>query len=246
MLAAAGASVWIAGRRSALLDETVAELRGLAVSDEQRFGRVAVDLADASAVSAMAPKVLEGLGGLDVLINNAGIVRPGRVHELAEADFESMMGTNYFGAVWATRAFLPHFMAERRGRVVLVSSLAGLLGIYGYTGYAASKFALAGFADALRQELRPHGVSVSIVFPPDTDTPGLAEERGQQPAELRAIAGTVKPLTAETVAHALLRGAAAGRFHIIPGAGARWTHTMHRLFPWLVRAVIDRTARTAV
>jgi 3-dehydrosphinganine reductase len=245
LLSAAGASVWLVGRRAALLDAALDEVRAVALCPpEQRFGRTTLDVGDAEAVRRALPEAIDGLDGLDALISNAGIVCPGLVDELGDAAFEAMMRTNYFGGVWLVRACLPHL--SRGGRIVLVSSLAGLLGIYGYTGYAASKYALAGFAEALRQELVPRGISVSIAFPPDTDTPGLTEENLTKPRVTAAVAGAVKPLSAEHVARALLRGAAARRYQIVPGAMTRLTYRLHRYLPWLVRGVIDRSIRRAL
>ncbi len=87
-----------------------------------------------------------------------------------------------------------------------VSSVAGYLGIYGYSGYSAAKFAVMGFTEALRFELKPEGISVHIVCPPDTDTPALAFERTLRPPETDAIAGNIKPISAEKVAEAIVKG----------------------------------------
>lgn len=239
LLAASGASVWLCGRRAALLDAALDDVRAVALSPpDQRFGRIVLDVGDAAAVRAAIPEVVAGLEGLDALISNAGIIVPGAIDSLDDAAFEAMMRTNYFGGVWLVRACLPHL--SRGARIVLVSSLAGLIGIFGQTGYAASKFALTGFGDALRQELRPRGISVSIAFPPDTDTPGFAEECRVRPRESAAVSGTIKPLTAEYIARAVLRGAARRRFHITPGRMTGLTCWVQRHAPWLVRAVGDR------
>ncbi|MGH7094930.1 MAG: SDR family NAD(P)-dependent oxidoreductase, partial [Stellaceae bacterium] len=100
---------------------------------------------------------------------------------------------------------------------VLVSSGAGLVGIFGYTAYAASKFALRGLAEALRAELRPDGVGVSIVFPPDTDTPQLAAENRTKPPATRQITAQGGLWQADAVARMILRGIRRNRFAITPG-----------------------------
>jgi len=122
----------------------------------------------------------------------------------------------------------------------VVSSLAGLISIYGYTAYGASKFALTGFAEALRQEVRRDGIGVSVLYPPDVDTPQLAEENLTKPAETRAVAGNTRILAPEAVAESLLAGIARGRFRIIPGAEGRVADLAARLAPGLVRWIVDR------
>ena len=199
-----------------------------------------LDVADRAAVQVVAARALAALGGLDLLINDAGLARPGRFAELPDALFEELVAVNYLGMVWTVRAFLPALLASGRGRVLNVSSLAGLMGVYGYTAYGASKFAVTGFTEALRQELKPLGVTVSLLCPSDTDTPQLAGEEPFKPAETRAMAGKVKPMPAEVVARAGLEGMLAGKPMIIPGFDGWSTATAARLLPGVARWVMDR------
>ena len=239
ILARAGASVYISARGEDRLREAIAEIRAAARGPEQRFGYVAHDVSDPVAVEAAAARILAELGGLDVLIANAGVAHPARVLETPTDVYEKMMRINYFGTVHTTRAFLPHFFAQRGGHIAIVSSLLGFMGIYGYTAYAASKFAQVGFADALRQELIDYGVSLSILYPPDTDTPQFAEENKIKPGETKAISGEVKVMSPEEVSTCLLHGLAKGKYHIVPGAMSKFTRFMHRHAPWVVKLVID-------
>ena len=89
---------------------------------------------------------------------------------------ERTMQVNYFGSLYCVNAVLPYMTKAQKGQIVLVSSGAGLVGLYGYTPYSPSKFALRGLAESMRQELKDQGIRVSIVYPPDTDTPGWREE----------------------------------------------------------------------
>ncbi len=182
---------------------------------------------------------------IDVLVNNAGVVLPGRFLELDLGEFRRMMDVNYFGAVHMCRAILPSMVARRAGHVLNVSSLAGVIGIYGYTPYAASKFALAGFSQALRAEMWPHGVGVSVCLPPDTDTPQLAFENQYKPAETRAIAGNVKTLSADQVARAMARGIEKNQFEIYPDLGSRFSALAQGLLPGVVRWVCDDAQKKA-
>jgi 3-dehydrosphinganine reductase len=178
-----------------------------------------------------------------LIINNAGESRPGRFTELEPAEFRRHMDINFHSAVAVTRVALPHLLAARGGHVVNVGSLAGAIGVYGLSAYTASKFALHGFSECLRAELAPLGIGVSLVLPPDTDTPMLAGEQPYLPAETRAITGTVRTLTAAEVARQILRGVARGDFEIVPSLEARWTLRLARMFPGVQRWYLDARAR---
>ena len=103
---------------------------------------------------------------------------------------------------------------RRRGHLCFVSSTAGLLGVYGYTAYSPTKFALRALAEALRSEVAPDRIRVSVVYPPDTDTPGFALENEVKPPETAAISATVKPVQADRVAAAIVRGIERNRITI--------------------------------
>jgi 3-dehydrosphinganine reductase len=100
--------------------------------------------------------------------------RPGYFEEVPVAVFERTMAVNYFGTLYPLKAVVPAMVKRGKGAVVLISSGAGLMGLFGYTPYSPTKFALRGLAESLRAELKPTGVHVMIVYPPDTDTPQLA------------------------------------------------------------------------
>lgn len=233
-----GAHVWIAARGQERLDAALAELRAIA-RPEQKLGATAMDISDRAQVEAASKVVLAGLGGLDILINNAGIAHPATALETSNEVYDAMMRVNYFGAVNVTSAFLPHFRAQRSGHVAMVSSMLGFMGIYGYTAYAASKYALTGYSECLRQELLDMNVGITVIFPPDTDTPQLVEENRIKPPETKAIAGEVKTLSADEVALCLLNAIRRGKYHVVPGAMGSFTHFMVRHAPWAVRWIID-------
>jgi short-subunit dehydrogenase len=120
-----------------------------------------------------------------------------------------------------------------------------LIGVFGYTDYCASKFALVGFSEALRAELRRDRIAVSVLCPPDTDTPALAEENRTKPPETHAASAGASLLSADAVADALLAGIARRRFLIIPGREARFAYLMKRFFPGVVTWVMDRQIEKA-
>ncbi|HEX3881223.1 MAG TPA: SDR family oxidoreductase [Stellaceae bacterium] len=183
----------------------------------QSFRAISADLSDPDEAEQSVATAIAQLGPPELLVTSAGVARPGYFDELARDVFEEAMRVNYFGTLDAIRAAAPEMRARRRGRIVLISSGAGLVGIYGYTAYAASKFALRGLAEALRAELRPDGVAISIVYPPDTDTPQLAQENLTKPPQTKAITAQGGLWQADAVAREIMRGLRKRRFAITPG-----------------------------
>jgi 3-dehydrosphinganine reductase len=240
LVAGYGGKVTLVARRRSVLDEAKASIE--ATHPRAEVGVLELDVADAAAVAERMEGLLAA-GPVEHLVNNAGIVMPGRFLELPLEEFRKMMDVNFFGTVQMCKAVLPSMVRSRRGHVLNVSSLAGVIGIYGYTPYAASKFALRGFSEALRAEMWPSGVKVSLCLPPDTDTPQLAFENERKPAETKAIAGTVKMLTAETVAHAMADGMAKGSFEIYPDVASRVSALAQGVAPGVVRWFCDQAQR---
>lgn len=128
---------------------------------------VRTDVAVESDCRALIDAALAAHGRIDSLINNAGVSAQALLSEVRAEDlhwYETLMRINLWGSVWCTHAALPHLKASQ-GRIVAVSSLAGLVGVPGRTAYSASKFAMTGFFEALRVELKPSGVSVTTAYP---------------------------------------------------------------------------------
>ena len=129
--------------------------------------------------------------GIDSVVCSAGASSPCLFLSTPEVDFERLMQVNYTGIVYVLKVVVPHLVRNgpsRGGRIMLVSSMAGLSGVAGYTAYGASKFALRGLAESLHMELAgPHGIAVSVVNPPDVDTPMLQSENEHKPRECAQI-----------------------------------------------------------
>ncbi|KAF0107621.1 MAG: short-chain dehydrogenase/reductase [Anaerolineaceae bacterium] len=243
LLAAAGAHVWLTARRREVLDAALKEVEARRVSPEQKFGVAAADVADPEQAAWAVETVTRSAGVPDVVINSAGITHPGYVQELPLEKFESLMRVNYFGTVHVVKAVLPGMLARGSGHIVNISSMAGYQGAFGYTAYCASKFAVTGFSEALRAEMKPHGIRVSVAFPPDTDTPQLAYEEPFKPAETKAIAGLAKALPAGKVAGDILKQAARRQYLIFPGFDARLLYLMATKLPkGFVFAILDTLA----
>lgn len=232
-LVAEGARVCIAARSEARLAEAARALGPSACF-------VVMDVSLAESVESGVKAAIEALGGLDLLVNNAGYALPGYVDELTDRAYVDMMAVNYFGAMRLSRACLSHFMARGTGRIVNVTSMLGFMGTFGYSAYCASKYALSGFTEALRQDALPFGVRVHLCYPPTTNTPGLERENRDKPPEAWAIEGKSRAFSATEVARELLAGIRRGRFHILIGWDSWLIWIAQRFAPWLVRAVIDR------
>ncbi len=126
---------------------------------------VPTDVAVEADCRALIAAAVDKFGGIDALVNNAGVSMHANFDEIADtAVYENLMRINLMGSVWPTHAALPHLKASR-GLIVAVASLAGLVGVPGRTTYCATKFAQIGFFEALRTELQPQGVDVTIVYP---------------------------------------------------------------------------------
>ena len=215
-LAARGASVWIAARDDDRLALARRQIEGARRSDRQGVGTLTLDVADAAQVTSVLGAFTTETGVPDLLFNCAGVAHPGRFEELDLEIFRWMMEVNYFGTVHVTKAVVPGMIARGSGHIVNISSIAGFLGVYGYSAYGASKFAVAGLSDVLRAEMKPLGIDVSVVFPPDTDTEQLAYESQFKPAVTKALSGTTKALPPEKVARSIVNGVMRRRFIIHP------------------------------
>jgi 3-dehydrosphinganine reductase len=243
-LARAGAHVALLARREAPLAEAAEAVCEASGDPQRRVAYATADVADPDATAAAVETCVARLGGLDLLVNNAGAVIARRFEDIAPAEFRRLLDVNVLGVVHATRAALPHLGCG--AQVANVSSLAGAIAIYGYAAYAPSKFAVTALSEVLRQELRPRGIGVSLLLPPDTDTPQLEEEARERPPATRAVAGNVPTLSPDEVADALLRGLARRRAWIVPGWRARLTLAAARHLPGVTRRVLDRDIRRAL
>src|SRR3954449_12318662 len=122
-----------------------------------------LDVTDPASAQAAVDAAIARFGRIDVLVNNAGNFIAGTFEEIPDADFRAQLETNFFGPLNVTRAVLPVMRAQRSGHVVSISSLAGLIGQYFCSAYAASKFALEGWMESLAPEIEPFGISTTVV-----------------------------------------------------------------------------------
>jgi 3-dehydrosphinganine reductase len=218
-LASRGSNITIIARNVDRLTSAKAEIEKARASTAQRIVPQRADVSSEVESRIAVSNAVVALGPPQLLITSAGAGGfVGRFEDAPLEEFERVMTINYLGSVYPTRAVLPHMNAQRDGHICFVSSGAGLIGVYGYSAYSPTKFALRGLADVLRAELKQDNIRVSICYPPDTDTPMLQKEIAMAPPETRAIAASAGLWSADQVAAVTLRGIDANRFEISCGA----------------------------
>jgi 3-dehydrosphinganine reductase len=222
LLAAEGVRVWILARHKDLLASAI---KSMPSADGNPPGMLAADVTDWQQVKAAVQRLKVEAGVPDMLINVAGASHPGYVQDTTLDTYREMMDLNYFGVVHMVQALLPDLLARGSGYIVNFSSMAGFLAPFGYTAYVPSKYAVRGFSDSLRLELKPRGVRVSVVFPPDTDTPGMANENKTKPYETLEAFSSKLAAPAE-VAKRVLHGMHRGQYVILPGSDASITYRL--------------------
>lgn len=233
------------GAHLALSDVNESGLRQTAEAARARGVRVTeakVDVADRAAVYAWAAAVVKDHGRVNVIVNNAGVAVAATVEGLDYADFEWIMGINFWGVVHGTKAFLPHLKASGDGHVVNISSVFGLFAQPGQGAYNATKFAVRGFTEALRQELelQQWPVSATSVHPGGIKTNIVRASRysesmrnlmNQGEQESKANFERVLLTTAEDAARVILRGIEKNKRRVLIGTDARIFDVIQRLFP---------------
>ena len=233
-----------AGARVSVLALDDADLMHFATPPYDRASVVPTDVAWRDEVFAGVARAERERGPADLVVTCAGVVRPGYFTELDLGEHEREMNINYFGTLWTIRAAAPAMMARRRGAIMAISSFAGLVGPFGYSAYSPSKFAVRGLCECLRAELKPRGVHVGCVFPPDTDTPQLAGELPLKPPEAQG-SSLLPTLSAQEVALAVLRGALRRSARVYPGRRTPAYARAVLALPGVTEVVMDRDVARA-
>jgi 3-dehydrosphinganine reductase len=203
------------------------------------------DVASRDSLAAALDQGRAAFGPVAALLTSAGITRPGYFQELDDDEFRRHMEINYFGTLYAVQLCLPDLLTQPKATITCMASAAGFLGVFGYSAYTPSKFAVAGLCEVLRQELKPRGITVTGVFPPDVDTPMLSGETPFKPPELRALSSGKNPLSADRVARELLAGTVAGRARVTPGLSTKGLRLLSGALPRITAAVMDATIAKA-
>jgi short-subunit dehydrogenase len=238
------------GSSLALADINAEKLAGTAADAKtDGAGRVtthAVDVADLAAMTGFRDAVNEAHGGVHLLVNNAGVALDGELDEVSVEDMRWLFEINFWGTVYGTRLFLPLMRQQREAQIVNIASIFGIMAVAGQTAYAASKFAVRGFSDALRHELGGSRITVTTVYPSGVRTDVARSAR--VPAKFdrtRAaamIAGFDKlaQTTPEQAAARIVRGVKRGEQRILVGNGAKLMAAIAWLVPVRYWRIVDR------
>lgn len=232
-LAKAGSALALADVDEAGLIETARSFEG----KNRAVSTHVMDVADEASVGAFAEDVRNRHGRVTLLVNNAGVSLHGNFEEISLEDFRWLMNINFWGTVYGVRYFLPMLKREKRAHIVNLSSVFGLIAPAGQIPYAASKFAVRGFTEALRHELQATNVRVSCVHPGGIRTPiarrsrlgaGASKERSDQ--NIRRFERLAET-TPETAAARILQGVERGEPRILVGKDAYQIDILQRLRP---------------
>ncbi|HET9837312.1 MAG TPA: SDR family oxidoreductase [Candidatus Angelobacter sp.] len=240
-LADRGAQLALADLNLASLEET-RKLLGSAVARTY-----AVDVSQAAAVESFARQVERDFGRASLLINNAGVALMGRFDEVSLEDMEWLVRINFWGVVYGCRFFLPLLEREPDAHIVNLSSVFGLIGPPGQTAYAASKFAVRGFSESLREELSLTGsIKVTSVHPAGIATPiahsaragqGVTPEARHDAEEYFKKVATIPP---EEAARTIVKGILGNKNRVLIGRDAYGIDRVARLFPARASSMMTR------
>ncbi len=241
ILAGRGSNIIIFARGRERLEEALERIKARKKRDRLRFAYKQLDITRPDEVERVMADAVDEFGPPDILINSAGRALPDYFENISYEQLDGSMKLHLYGNWNTVRALLP-YLKERHGYIVNVCSVLGFVGVFGYSDYAASKHALMGLTESLKSELKPCGVGISILCPPDTDTPGFEVENRNKPPETVAVSEGGGLMQPEEVAEVLVKGMEKGKYFIGPGS-ARMLYLLKRYAPFLVDFVMDRQIR---
>jgi NAD(P)-dependent dehydrogenase (short-subunit alcohol dehydrogenase family) len=228
------------GCRLALADideQTLARTAGEIAAQGGHVSRHHLDVASATDVATFPERVLAEHSGVDILVNNAGVALGGTFEQVAEDDFEWLFGINFWGVVRMTRAFLPYLHKSEEARIVNVSSIFGIIATPGNTAYCASKFAVRGFSESLRNELTKTRIGVTVVHPGGVATSIVRNARlpkSNSPEEDEAKRKSFESflrMPPERAGEIIVRGVQNRKARILVGPDAKRIAVIERLMP---------------
>jgi short-subunit dehydrogenase len=238
LLAAQHYHVSIFARDVTRLEQAINTINEHRTHGEQKINFYSCDTSDNQQVQLVFSTAIYENGAPDVLINCAGIAQPNYFEKISFEAFEKTIKTNLY-STWNVCSVCVPVMQAKGGHIINTSSVAGFVGVFGYTDYNMTKFGIIGFSEALKQEVAKYNINVSVLCPPDTDTPGLAEENKTKPAETLAISGNAKVVSADFVAQQAVNAIGKKKFLILPGFDSKLTYFLKRFFPGLLEWVMN-------
>lgn len=234
-----GANVFTVARNKEKLNASVEGLKKVTRSNRTVKGYQG-DVGDWPLISQTIEQIASENGGIDIVVNNAGIYIPDYFERQDVEVFERTDRTNYLGSVYTTKAALPHLLKNKKSAVVFVSSAAGLKGIFGYSSYSPTKAAVLSLAEAVNQELKDKGLQVTVLCPPDVDTPGYTAELEIRPKECHALSESAGLMTAPEIAEVFIKGFKKGKFLVVGGFNNKLFYRMNLISPRFVDFYMGR------
>jgi NADP-dependent 3-hydroxy acid dehydrogenase YdfG len=227
-LAASGANVALVDINQIGLDETV---KSLPTSITART--YVLDVSDRSAYESFVKQVVMDFGQVDIVINNAGIVRLHSIDDGSYDDYEKTFDINVWGVLYGCKEFLPYLKHRPQAWLVNMSSGAGLFGVANYSSYNMSKFAVRGLTESLRNELRDTNINIACIHPGGVNTniqsASVHSEGAKESAE--KLAKAILQMTPEKAANIILTGMAKKKKRILVGNDVKFIDILARLFP---------------
>ncbi len=244
LIAQLGGNVCIVARRLEKLEKAAEEINTVKADNSQFVEIISCDTTDMDKLKPLFDDFIKKHGVPDYLLNFVGYAYPNYIQNLTLDDLRKGMEVNYFGQLVPILIILPYYMEQKQGYITTTSSVAGFMGLFGYLQYCPTKFAIVGMTETLRNELRSYNIDFSILFPPDTKTPGFDKENETKPPELAIMSERGGILEPDEVAVALIDGVLKKKFYITPGE-AKFIWKMKRLFPNLVNKITDKEIEKA-
>lgn len=240
LLAAQGCRLVLIARGEPLLDQACKTIATQTEQTAQAFNFICMDVSDNHDVLQKIKTAVEAFGIPDILINSAGVGTGDCFENISYEQFDKAMKINIYGTRNVISALLPYMKQKGGGQIVNISSVAGLIGMFGYTTYSATKYAIVGLTECLRSELKRFNIKVTLVCPPEVETPFIEEEAKTLPPESRVVKNLAGLLTPQQAAKAIVRGMKGKKFLIVPGVMAKSLLFWHRISNgWLTRTPSD-------
>ena len=235
-----GCNIWLTDINEASLNETALSLTNTAANHNTRV----VDSGSPSSIETLASEVKSDIGYLDIIINNAGVGLGATFEEMAMEDFEWLMDINFWGVVYGCKASLPLVKQATRGHIVNISSVFGMVSLPTVSAYNASKFAVRGFTESLRQELEGTSVHVCCVHPGGIDTNIALNSRGtindmsrkEKAEKFKKVAKT----SPEHAARKITKAIQTRKKRLLIGSDAHFISALSRLFPVSYSRILAR------
>lgn len=234
-----GANLFLIARSAERLEKARNEI----LATVPQSGKVVVfpiDISNQEKIETTVFFIIEQHGGIDVLINSAGISICGRLEDHSPEDHENVLRINYLGMLYTLKTVYPHMKNKPGSHIGFVSSVAGYLGVFGFSAYAASKFALTGLAESIRNEAKDYGIGVTVIYPPDTDTPMYHQDIDSKLPECIALSANAKLVQPEEVAQKFVNGILKGRFEVFCNLESRLIRMLRFVLPNVYFKAVDR------